>query len=44
MSSIPTLSSSKSFSNILLLSRTTFVTFVPNIALSNSAVISSFPT
>lgn len=42
-SNIPTLSSNKSFSNIVLLSNSTFVISFSTIALINDAVISSFP-
>ena len=44
ISSIPILSSSKSFSNIGLLSSFILLTFVFNIELINPDVISSFPT
>ena len=44
ISNIPILSSSKSFSNIGLLSNCRLLTFLFNIELNNAAVISSFPT
>ena len=44
MSNIPTLSSSKSFSSIGLLSICKSLTCLFNIELNNPAVISSFPT
>ena len=43
MSNIPTLSSSKSFSSIGLLSNFKSLTFLFNIELNSPAVISSFP-
>ena len=43
MSKIPTLSSNKSFSSIVLLSNSTFVISLPTIELINEAVMSSFP-